>query len=329
KGATRVLDLLFDHTQTGDPQGSIDWWKGRIPGQSTGVTVKYKVALFKDGISPISDADSAKVCGLTQFALTNFNPQTATVWLHNNLNPNHTRIGLEEGFHVVRGRVFLTRDGKSSVFNTFVQTFYYDAQPPAGVIAYPGTNETLRSQQYGVVVRADATVTGVEYNIMDGSSANDDIATGQPNGNGASNGAPVWARATSVAPLAQLTAQYSNLPQEFRFNYLAVPSASNATITVRLKKASSAVYTNRYTLLTRLVPTQAPAQTLEVAYPAFDGQVLSLAQNSSYTIVARFSDILAANVTNFLITIDNAAQPRFKPDGSPNYYFQDQTPGDG
>ena len=329
KGATRVADLLFDHTQAGDSLGACDWWKGRIPGQSAGVTVKYKVAFFKDGISPISDADSAKVYGLTQFAITNFNPQTATVWLHNNLNPNHTQVGLEEGFHVVRGRVFLTRDGKSSVFNTFVQTFYYDAQPPTGVIAYPGTNETLRSQQYGVVVRADATVTGVEYNIMDGSSANDDLATGQPNGNGASNGAPVWASATPVTPLAQLTAQYPNLPQEFRFNYLAVPSVSNATITVRLKKASSAVYTNRYTLLTRVVPTQAPAQTLEVAYPAADGQILSIAQNSSYTIVARFSDILVANVTNFLITIDNAVQPRFKPDGSPNYYFQDQTPGAG
>jgi len=323
RGTTQVITMSFDHTEL-EPDGTVDWWRGTIPGQPAGTVVKYKAAFYDNGINPISDANDAKRYGVTEFVITNWNPSTAFIYLHNNRNTNQTRIGLEEGFHIVRARAFLDRSGKSSVFNTFSQTFYYDAQPPDGAIAFPRTNDTLQSQQYGVVVRADSSVTEVEYNIIDSNPANDDATTGLNNGNGSN----AWAQATAVSPNGSITAQFPNLPQEFRFNYYAVPSSGNATITVQLKEATTSVLTNRVRVLTRTVPTLAPAQTLEIAFPSADGQTLSLNANESYTLVARFSDVLTANVTNFTIRIDDAVQPRFNGTNA-LYYFQDQTGGDG
>lgn len=323
RGTTQVISLGFDHTES-QVDGTVDWWKGTIPGQTNGTIVKYKIALYDDGINPISDSNDAKRYGVSEFVITNWNPATAFVYLHNDRNTNFSRVGLEEGFHIVRARAFLDRNGKSSVYNTFSQTFYYDAAPPDGVIAFPQTNSTLTSQQYGVVVRADSTVTSVEYNIIDSNPANDDALTGLNNGNGSN----VWVQATAVSPSASLTAQYPNYPQEFRFNYYAVPSSSNATLSVRLKEATSVVLTNRVRVLTRTVNTAAPAQTLEVPFPSTDGQTISLGQNGSYTLVFRFSDVLTANVTNFVIKIDDAVQPRFSSSNTALYVFQDQTPGD-
>ena len=322
-GSTRLVALGWDHTQSGDPNGLVDWWKATLPAQPAGLTVRYKIALFKGaGVSPISDADAAKRYGFTQFAVTNFDPRSATVWLHNDLNPALTVSGLQEGFHVARARAFLPRDGKSSVFNTFVQTFYYDAGLPAGALVYPAEAETLRSGQYGVVVRTDDTVTSVEINVQDNDPRNDDSVTGQPNGNGLTNGVPAFAPATAVTPLTALNAQYPAWLQEWRFNYTAVPSNGNAVITVRLKKLTSSLYPNRVTLLQRTNATVAPPQTLGVAYPAFDGQILSLASGVNYTPVFRFSDSLPADTNLFAVKIDGAMQPRS------SYRFDDQTPGD-
>ena len=130
--------------------------------------------MYQDNIGTISDADNSKLYGLTQFGLTNFNPATATVWLHNDRNTNNTATGLSEGFHIVRARAFLPRTGKSGVFNTFSQAFYYDAQPPAGVIAFPSAdNQTINSSSYTVVVRADGTLgafMGFESRVSSGRS---------------------------------------------------------------------------------------------------------------------------------------------------------------
>ena len=138
--------------------------------------MRYKVALFYGGsvnagqsIQPISDAEpsGSKLFGLTQAAITNFNPATAVVWLHNDLNPANTVTGLQSGFHILRARTFLPRAGQSSVYNTFLQTFYYDGALPTGVIAYPAGGSAIGSSTYTVVVRADSTVTGVNFNIQD------------------------------------------------------------------------------------------------------------------------------------------------------------------
>jgi glycosidase len=323
RGTTQVITMSFHHTESDN--GIVDWWRGMIPGQANGTVVKYKISVYDDGINPISDTNDAKRYGVSEFAITNWNPATAFVYLHNDRNTNFSRTGLEEGFHIVRARAFLNRSGKSSVFNTFSQTFYYDAALPDGVIAFPQTNGTITSQQYGVVVRADSSVTLAEYNIIDSNPANDDALTGLNNGNGSN----AWAVATKVSPSGSLTTQYPNFPQEFRFNYYAVPSSSNATISVRLKEVTTAVLTNRIRVLTRTVPTAAAAQTLEVAFPSTDGQTLSLGANSSYTLVFRFSEVLTANVTNFVIEIDDAVQPRFSGSNTALYVFQDQTGGDG
>src|SRR5439155_2962037 len=174
-----------------------------------------------------------------------------------------------EGFHMLRARAFLPRSGKSSVFNTFLPTFYYDMQPPDGIIAFPATNNTaLRSVDYDFVVRADETATEVEYNIIDSDPNNDDANTGINNGNGLSNGQSVFARAVLVNPLPSLTQQHPNFPREFRFTYFAVPSNGTATIRVRLKELTSATWTNHYRELTRTIVAAAPPQTLSIAFPS-------------------------------------------------------------
>ena len=165
KGTTKVAQASWvDHDSV---TNNIDWWKGTIPGgdNGSGAQVRYKVALFNVGIvsdnqiiQPVSDANSSKLYGLAQFAITNFNPTLARVWLHNDLNPSNTVAGLQSGFHIVRARAFLPRAGKSGAYNTFLQTFYYDGALPGGAIAFPTTDgSTIAGNSYTVVVRADNT----------------------------------------------------------------------------------------------------------------------------------------------------------------------------
>jgi len=306
---------------------NIDWWKGTLPGQPAGTQVRYKVALFSGGsqglatgnpagwpsISPISDAEpqGSKYYGLTQAAITNFNPAAATVWLHNDLNPASTQTGLPSGFHIVRARTFLPRAGQASVYNTFAQTFYYDGALPTGAIAYPPNNSAITSGTYTVVVRADSTVTGVDYNIQDSNPANDDTVTGQANGNGNSaGGAAIFVPATAVTPDPSLSAVYTNYPQEVRFVYTNVPASGPATLTVRLKEFSTGVYTNRLTLLSASVTTLAPTQVVEISSPATNGTILPYSTNSTYLLAACYSSSLAANATNFNVLINGVLAPQ-------------------
>ncbi|MDB6125231.1 MAG: hypothetical protein JWQ71_4224 [Pedosphaera sp.] len=331
KGTTKVVEAAFANHDNAN--SIIDWWKGTIPAQSGSVQVRYKVSLFNNGIQPISDAESSgsKLYGLNQASITNFNPTTATVWLHNDLNTNNTTIGLREGFHIVRARTFLPRSGKSSVYNTFLQTFYYDAQLPSGVVAFPAADgNTITNSAYTVVVRADSTTTSLEYNISDSDSNNDDAATGLHNGNGTSNGVPIFVQASLTSPAGSLDQQYPNLPQEYRFSYIAVPSSGTATITLRLKKLTTSVYTNRFTTLTRTVNTAAPAQVLQISSPATDGQTLTLDTNDAYTIRTCFTSTLSTNNFNlFSIFINGVMQPRRAGDGTPLYIIGGSSCGPG
>ena len=271
------------------------------------------MALFYNGIQPISDAEvsGSKLFGLAEYSITNFNPTSAVVWLHDDLNTNNTTIGLQEGFHILRARTFLPRSGKSSVYNTFSQTFYYDAQLPSGVIATPTSDGfSITNPTYTVVVRADSTTTGVLFNIQDSNPGNDDVVTGQANGNGSSNGVPIFVPATSVTPGAALNAQYPGLPLEYHFNYVAVPNSSNAVISVILRKLTTSIFTNRYTTLTRNVNTAAPTNALEFSTP-MDGETLFLTTNGSYLIQSCFSQSLDTNNLNlFSVFINGVLQPR-------------------
>ena len=104
KGTTQVVPGFWVGHDSNNP--NIDWWKATIPGLSTGTQVRYKISLFSGGsyglpvgnttnwpsISPISYAEpsGSKLFGLTPAAITNFNPTTAVVWTHNDLNPANT-----------------------------------------------------------------------------------------------------------------------------------------------------------------------------------------------------------------------------------------------
>ena len=327
KGTTKVVQAFWVNHDSA--QSNIDWWKGTIPAQPAGTQVRYKLALFYGGsvyagqdIPPISDGEpsGAKLYGLTQAAITNFNPQNAVVWLHNDLNTNSTTIGLKPGFHIVRAKTFLPRTNQSSVFNTFLQTFYYAGPLAAGVIPYPANGGTVASSSYTVVIRAESTVTGVDFNIQDSNPGNDDSVTGKANGNGNSNGAPVFVAATPVTPNPALSAQYPNYPLEFRWVYTNVPSSGTAAISVRLKDFASVVYPNRFTLITNTVATLAPAQVVAIARPASDGAVITYATNSTYQVEACFTATLTTAKTNFNVLINGELQSQgdytLRPNGS-------------
>jgi glycosidase len=332
KGTTQVIQAQWMSHDSAD--GTIDWWTNTIPGQPTGTPVRYKAGLFYGGsvyagqsIPPISDAEStgAKYYGINQAVITNFNPTTAVVWLHNDLNVSNTVTGLQSGFHIVRARTFLPRTNQSSVYNTFLQTFYYDGALPAGAIPYPANSSTISNRTYTVVVRADSTVTAVDYNIQDSNTNNDDIITGMANGNGNdTNGSPIFVGANSVTPASALSAQYPGYPQEFRFVYTNVPTSGPATISVRLKEFATSVYTNRYTILTTTVNTLAPAEVVEIASPSASETVLSYRTNLIYLVQACFDSSLSPQKANFNILINGVLQAQssyfFQPVGGNNAY---------
>lgn len=317
-GTTKVVfgSLLAEDTAS----STIDWWKATIPGehQVNGGQVRYKIALHKENISEISDADDAKRFGLYSAAITNFNPTTTTVWLHNNRNTNDTATGLAEGFHILRARTFLPRTNKSSVFNTFAQTFYYDAAPPQGVIAFPATNGTaLGGTSYQLVIRTDASATAVAVNIADSLTSNDDNVTGLTNGNGSTNGVPFFAAATDVSPNGSLNSAYPNLPKEYRFDYVGIPSSGTATITVRISEATTAIYSNRVQTLVRTVNTTAPGRVLFLTSPATNGPLNLASTNSTFNIRLCNTTVNpeTGNLTNYSLKINGVPIPLTTPSG--------------
>jgi len=318
KGTTQVVQAFWvNHDSV---QNNIDWWKGTVPAQPDGTQVRYKIALFNGGsayagqdIQPISDAEpsGSKLFGLTQNVISNFNPANAVVWLHNDLNTNNMIIGLQSGFHIVRARTSLPRTGQSSVYNTFLQTFYYAGPLPAGVIVLPAANVTISNNSYTVVVRTDNSVSGVDFNIQDSDPNNDDTNTDQANGNGNdTNGTPIFVSAASVSPNPNLDSQYPNDLKEFHFTYANVPASGNATIIVRLKDYATRIYSNRLTLLTNNVITRAPAQELQISSPATDGSVLTMSSNAVYLVQACYTPTISAANTNFSIFINGILQPQ-------------------
>jgi glycosidase len=310
-GTTQVVEAEFFAEDTIDD--TVDWWKATIPGavHTSETQVRYKVGVFKDNIDTISDTSAAKRFGLTTFAITNFNPTTATVWLHNNRNTNDTVTGLREGFHMVRSRAFLPRDGKSCVFNTFFQTFYYDAGPPTGAVAFPATNDSFISNAtYTVVVRTDASVTGVEFNIHDDDPFNDDELTGQNNANGITNSVPKFLSATKVTPNEGISANFPDAPQEWRFNYALVPGSGAATITVRLRETTSDLFPNRVTTITRTVNTVAPQAVIQINSPAIEGTILTLSATASNLMQACFSTGLTNDPALYRIYTNGVLVPR-------------------
>jgi hypothetical protein len=323
-GTTRtVAGTWMAHDQT---EPAIDWWKATIPaGANTGgATVRYAVALFNDDIQPISDAETDKLYGLNEASISNFDPTTALIWTANDLNTNNLVTGLQPGLHIVRARSFLPRTGQSSVYNTFLESFYYDAATPAGVIVSPAPGTTVTNSACTVVVRADSTATAAAINIADGNPENDDVVTGLNYGNGSRNGVPVFVSTSPVAVTTPtLDALYPNLPQEYHFTYPAVPASGSATVTARLSEITTLLLSNRVTTLADTFTTAAPAVTLQITTPPSDGLALLLGSNSVYTLQACFTASLDTNdIENFTVTINGVLQPRWNATNyEPLYYF--------
>jgi len=67
---------------------------------------------------------------------------------------------------------------------------------------------------------------------------------------------------------------------------------------------------------------QGAEEAMEITWPNYDGQKIDLGPLGVYTMVARFSESLPANKTNFTLKIDGVMQDR----GA--FFFNDETPGD-
>ena len=314
-GTTQVVEMHYQAPNTTDNN---NWW-GQASIPKPAGTIKYKIGIFKTFQASQFPDNAADVFRkkkmLTTFQVTNFNATTATVYPHNDYGTPQT--GLTEGFHVIRARTFLNRAGRASIYNTFSQVFYYDAQPPQGVVAFPTNNgDSVGGQQYGVVVRTDPSVTEVWYKILDSDPNNDDSATTVANGNG------TWVKATQLTANPSVTSTYPNYPNEWRFNYVNVPSGNtDAQIVVRLRELSSApmVATNtvndtsgdtasHWTTLVRSVKANGPPNHMTVAFPNSDGQVV----DNTYLMKVQYSHALtnglsdAQVLNNFLITISSS-----------------------
>ncbi|WP_035608609.1 alpha-amylase family glycosyl hydrolase [Haloferula sp. BvORR071] len=287
-GATQVVEMHYSHNQ-----GTDDWWSSAsIPKPAAGVTLKYKLGIYKEGAASVypsgPDTVAKKKKMMTIFNITGFNAGTVSYAPHNDYGTPET--GLAEGFHVLRARPFLKRGGKASLYNTFTQTFYYDAATPTGQIMFPSADgATVGGSEYGSVVRADAFTTEVWYKIDDGDASNDDSATGANSGNGA------WVKASEVTPNASITPANPAHAREFRFNYVNIPATGNATIQVRLKELTSSSDSSlgdvagHFTTLTRTVSTSGPDRKMFVAFPQSDGASIG----STYVLKTYFSKSLA------------------------------------
>ena len=332
-GTAQAVAMGFESAGAADQPGNLqtDWWVGTIPAQANGTVLRYKIGAISTSAASVfpsgpTEVDLKKRME-TVFQIPSFNATTAKVRPHN--DKSEERTGLAEGFHVLRARAFLNRVGRASIFNTWTQTFYYDTQTPGGEIRFPGNNlDTVGGQQYGVVIRADPSVTEVWVHIDDNAAANnDDAQTGVQAGNGAgsepfidannngardgsepftdingnggydANLAETWVKLSEVSATGAIGSQYG---REWRFNYRNIPATGTATIKVRLLEISSSrnmgisAAAAHVTELVRTVNTAGPDLRMFIAFPGQDGQVVG----EGYVMKVRFTNTLGDNLSD-------------------------------
>jgi hypothetical protein len=351
RGTTNAVELNWRHDQGDQDPGS--WWgSATIPKPSADSKLIYKIGVYRTQVVRDQNgnitattpswwpADYGSVTYkkkmLTTFRVADFNPATIVHFPHNDYArvPDKdkpydqwgwaTQTGLSEGFHVIRARAFLNRnaDTQATLYQTFTQTFYYDAETPEGTMVYPGDNgSTVGGSSYEMVIRTDPTVEEVWYHIDDSEAGNNDAVTGQLNGNGAGfepftdanqngqydagevfidvNGSgnyttslsQAWAKATEVTPSLTITSPYQ---KEWRFRYNNVPASGNGTITYRLLEASSSrnltlsAADAHVTEITRDVATRGPDERVNIAWPQSDGDKV----DDNYTMKVYFTKAL-------------------------------------
>ena len=334
KGTTKTVELAFDHSDSGDGK---DWWKCSLPTVSAGADFRYKVGAFRqqDGGSAapwgiVWPGDQAsvdlKTTRLGIWQIDGFNGETVGHYPHNDFS--EFRTGLEEGFHIIQARVFLQRDSRAAIYNTFKQTFYYDVMRPQGLIRWPQTNgDSVGGQQYGVVVLSDRSTRELWCHIDDSDPNNDDCVTGVANGNGRgfesyddlnANGQydvgepfvdlngnglrdallpEAWQAA--VEEIAYLPGP-EGYARSWRFNYGNIPAGGSAgSVKARLCEWSSvkrSLWTanmtdvaGHFTTLARQINTWGPDQRLFVAWPQRDGDQVG----ANYGLKTYFSKSLS------------------------------------
>ena len=312
-GTASVVSMTFESAGADDP-GALhtDWWKGTIPAQAAGTVLRYKMGTYHTNAASMFPSTAANVTVKkrleTFFQINSFNATTCTVFPHDDLGERRT--GLSEGFHVLRTRAFLSRSGKAALYKTATQTFYYDTVPPTGLVSFPTEGSTIGGSTYGFVVLTDASVTGVQFNILDTNAGNDSAA----NGNGTGN----WAAATEVTPSQLGTTGYV---REWRFDFKNIPTSGAAIVNVRLREASSSVSNaltdaaGWFTTLTRNVNTGYPVN-YRIAFPATDGTVVDtnyvakVAFDKSLGFISGNAVPAAQMVSEFTITLDGTLLPR-------------------
>jgi hypothetical protein len=348
KGRTKVVELNYQAAQSGV---DFNWWASvAMPGDFVAGASRYKIGVFKTGAPSWWPADAASVTYkkqmLTTFKVDDWDPETVEYHLHNDYNSLAT--GLNEGFHVIRAKALLNRNHttQASLYQTFTQSFYYDAQTPEGLIAFPANNgDTVGGSTYEVVIRTDPTVEELWYNIADSEGGNNDSATLKLNGNGDGfepftdanqngvrdtnesftdlndNGvydaavSVAWASATEVTANPAVTSDY---PKEWRIRFNNIPASGNATLTFRLLEASSSrnftldATTGHYTELVRTVQTAGILERVNIAWPQNDGDLV----DDNYVMKVYFSKALAAGTTTeqlinrFTFSANGVAQGR-------------------
>lgn len=222
KGSTHVVAFNFSHNGDNDGGGQTVWWTATLPASPNGTVLRYKVGGHKNIAPdrfPWSEQDIAISKRMeTAFEVDHFNAATASYAVHNDYGD--TKVGLEEGFHVLRTRSFVKRTDGASIYKTNTQTFYYDAALPDGVIVFPREGDTVAGNSYGSVVYTDASVTEVQFRIVHNIE-----------------GTTPWAEATLQNASSGLGD--SGWAKEWRFDYVDIPESGTVNIEVRLKEASS------------------------------------------------------------------------------------------
>ncbi|MFZ4681647.1 MAG: alpha-amylase family glycosyl hydrolase, partial [Terrimicrobiaceae bacterium] len=333
RGRTKAVELNYQAAQSGS---GFNWWaSATMPDDFIPGTSRYKIGVFKTGSPSWWPGDAASVAYkkqmLTTFKVENWDP--ATVAYHAHADYNSLTTGLREGFHVIRAKALLPKGaggrslGAADLYQTLTQTFYYDTQTPEGEVAFPQNNgDTVGGSSYEIVIRTDATVEEVWFNIADSEAGNNDGVTRQLNGNGDGfepfvdanqNGtresgedftdldgdgvfdaaAPVaWGRATEVTANPAVTSAYQ---KEWRIRYTNIPASGTATLTFRLLEASSSrnfslsPAAGHFTDVVRTVQTAGPLERINIAWPQNDGDRV----DDNYTMKVYFSKVLAAGLS--------------------------------
>ncbi len=266
RGTTQVVAATAAGNGTADAGGTPVWRRATLPALPSGTVLRYKIGVSKDVAPSRFPLDSDNILKKrrmeTVFRLQNVNATAFTVYPHNDLASQE--VGLKEGYHMLRSRVFLNRSGGSprpgtSIYKTNTQTFYYDASRPVGSIRFPSNDNDVVGGSYGVVVLSDVQTTAVWYQTAD------------------ANGTSAWTQATETTNPTNLGT--TGFVKEWRFDYKNIPNSGLGTIRVRFKEPTSSADNSLtdaagwFTTVSREVVT-GTAPNFRVRFPETDGTVV-------------------------------------------------------